>query len=202
MSGDLLKFIGFPPKLLHLRGDLIVLTMDAVQERRDLLIYIVFQWLLQIQAVQGLHDLICHPAGKQRRKADSQHCNKNDGPQHPNHQKPRRFLAGGYSKHSSILKPLSFIKSLLGERRGCAHSAAESGFQSLPDLLTVGMIRHKGLVHPCVKEDRAICINPGHTETVRFHLFQERTAELLRTGNRKTQFILQLLNLNLCKMVI
>ena len=61
--GDLIEFVGLSPETLQLIFDLFVLLMDAHQQRRQLLIGVVFQGVLQIQMVQWLHDLAGYPVG-------------------------------------------------------------------------------------------------------------------------------------------
>ena len=61
--GDLIEFVGFSPETLQLIFDLFVLLMDAHQQRRQLLVGIVFQRVLQIQMVQRLHNLAGYPVG-------------------------------------------------------------------------------------------------------------------------------------------
>ena len=64
------------------------------------------------------------------------------------------------------------------------------------------MVLHDCLIRLRIKQDGTIRINPGHAETVSLHIFQKSIAVLFRTGDRQTQFILQLLYLYLREMIM
>ena len=64
------------------------------------------------------------------------------------------------------------------------------------------MVFHGVLIHLRIEKNGAVCVDPGHTETVSFHIFQEYVAVLLRTGDRQTQLIFQLLHLHTGEVII
>ena len=58
--GSLLKLVGFLFQLCHLGRDLLILLFDAVQKRRDLIVCIAGQRIVQIQVIEGIDDPIGH----------------------------------------------------------------------------------------------------------------------------------------------
>ena len=72
IGGNLLQFVIFLPKGLHLRTDFFVLLLDANQQRGQFFVSIVLQRMLQIQLVQRLHNFAGHPVGQNRRQDDGQ----------------------------------------------------------------------------------------------------------------------------------
>lgn len=87
-AGDLGELIGLLPQGPQLGVDLLVLVVDAAQERGQLLVGVVFQRVLQIQPVQGVHDAAGqspgHESGEdQRRRQHHQHGLEHSQRQHP-----------------------------------------------------------------------------------------------------------------------
>ena len=64
------------------------------------------------------------------------------------------------------------------------------------------MVFHGSLVYLGIKQNGTVFVDPGHTEAIRFYIFQKGIAVLFRTGDYQTEFVLQLLYLHTGKMVV
>ena len=64
------------------------------------------------------------------------------------------------------------------------------------------MVFHGVLIHPAIEQHRAIHTDPGYAEAVSLHIFQKIITVLLCAGDRKAQFIFQLLHLHTGKVIV
>ena len=77
-AGDLREFVGLFAQLAQLRLDLDVLAVDALEQRRELLIGVVIERVLEIEAVERIDDAPRQPSGQQAGE-DERLCHSLDG---------------------------------------------------------------------------------------------------------------------------
>ena len=92
---DLIEFIPLALQFPQLGIDLAALLVDAAQQGRQLLVGVVIQRVLQIQLVQGLHNVAGHTPGQQRRQNQRHRQHHQKRLEHTQHQHARRGAADG-----------------------------------------------------------------------------------------------------------
>ena len=149
-------------QISHLPLDLPLLAAELGQQRRQLLIRLAAGWIVQVDVVDGLHQLPGHPGGQHHRQDEGQQHHQGHRLQCLQHQHPDRVLGAGYPQHRPVVKPLGSIQRLLGEGLGIAKRLALPQHQRLMDLLPLGVVLHLRRVLPVVVEHGPVRIHPGH----------------------------------------
>ena len=201
-AGNLGKFVVFPPQLLQLAVNLPALAVDAVEQRRQLLIGVIFQRGLQIQRLQRRHDTAGNPAGQHIGQNQSRQKHQNDGLQHPHDQHAQSGAADGNAQDRAVREPACAVEGLFQQGLGIAGAFAAAALQSLPDLLPVGVVLHGLRVGAGVAEDPAVGVDPGQTIILRVQTLQIVAAAQLHSLRRKAQFIPELVLLHPLKIVV
>ena len=112
-AGDLLEFLGPLLQFVHLPVDLAALVLHPPQQGRQLLIGIVLQRVLQIQAVQRLSDTLGQPSGQHAGQDQHRDDQQQKRLQHIQHQHTRRHADGGQAQHRAIRQELGVVYRLL-----------------------------------------------------------------------------------------
>ena len=160
-AGDLFKFVLPLPEVSGPMADLLLLGVDPPQQRRQLLIGVVVQRVLQIQPVQRLHHPSGRPARQECGKSHRQQRHHDDGVEHPKNQHPYRFLTAGNAEHRAVRQAHRLIEHLFRQRLGIAGAAAAAAGERLPDLLPLAMIFHGLRIRSGVIQHCAVRCHPG-----------------------------------------
>ena len=171
-GGDLCEFVCFLPQLGELGVDLSALAVDAPQERRELLIGVVFQRMLEVERVERLDDALGQTAREQAREHEQHDHDEQNGLERSEQQRAHRGAAGGQAQHGAVREAARAVNGLLQQRRAVAARAARAGLQRLADLLALKMVLHLRGVRLRVVEHRAVGGDPGDAETVGLDFLQ------------------------------
>ena len=192
VGGDLTELVGPAAQVRQLPVDLLALHIDAAQQRRQLLIGVVFQRVLQIQGIQRGGD----PAGQTARQKARQHqgCGggQQNGRQHSQHQHAHGSPADGNAQHRAVRHTLGIVAGLFQQGAGIAGGAAGAGAQGLPDLQAVAVVLQAFGVALGVAQHRAVGGDPGQAVAVRRELVQIVAALGFHRGGCQLQLILEL----------
>ena len=78
-AGDLREFVGLFAQLAQLCPDLDVLVVDALEQRRELLIGVVFQRMLEVERVERLDDALGQTTREQTREHEQHDHDEQNG---------------------------------------------------------------------------------------------------------------------------
>ena len=189
VPGNLLQFLGLLLEICHLPGNLPVLLSDAVKQRRNLLVNLVIQRILQIHLIQRLYNPPCHPPGKDGGKKDCQKHQPHHRQHHIHRQRQGGHAADGNPQHRAVCQPHRLIDGLFHPGVGVADAAAGAGGQSLLHLLPGGVVIKLFRILPGIVEHLSLGVNPGEAE-LRFPYPQKIVlAAFLGAGRRQVQVI-------------
>ena len=188
-AGDLGKLVGLPLQLAKLAVDLLALAADSSEQRRQLLIGVVVQRMLQIQLVERLDDVLRQPLGKHRRKHQHDQKQNHDGLEHPHHQHPHGRPADGDAQHRPVVQPARIVQGLFQKRGGIAGAFSRSVLQRLADLAAVRVAGKLACVGLCVVQHRAVRGHPGQAEAGRRDLLQIFRSVSADARDRKAEVV-------------
>ena len=191
-AGDLVKLLRPLPQLAHLPVDLAALVLHAPQQRRQLLVGIVLQRMLQIQPVQRLGDTPCQPPGQHARQDQRRRQHQQNGLQHVQHQHSRRHPDGGQTQHRAVRQPLGVVHGFLQQRTAVPAALALAGSQRLLYLLPLGVVLHGFRVGLCVVHHRAVRPHPCDAVLVGLQRTEIVRPVFLHAYGGQTQLVPQL----------
>ena len=108
-AGDLGELVGLLPQGPQLGVDLLMLVVDAAQKRSQLLVGVVFQRMLQVQPVQGIHDAAGQAAGHEPGEDQRRHQHHQHGLDHSQRQHPGGGTADGDTQHRAVRQAASHV---------------------------------------------------------------------------------------------
>ena len=202
-GGDLLELLRAAAQGAHLLVDLPPLVLQTAQQGRQLLVGLVFQRVLQIQAVQRLHDPLGDAAGQQAGQDQRRSDDQQDGLEHPQQHGSRGDAAGGQAQHRAVRQTLGVVEHF-GEH-GVAVTAGLTGAvgQCLPHLLALGVVLHGRGIGAGVVEHHAVGTKPCDAVIVGIQTGEIGHAVSLGHGCRRNrQLVLQLLLLQLAEVAV
>ena len=192
VGGDLLELLRLAAEVAELVVDLTALVLQPAQQRRQLLVGVVIQRMLQIQPVQGLDDAAGHAAGQQARQDQRHHQHQQQRLEHGQQQHAPGDPGGGQAQHRAVGQAPGVIQRFLQQRGAVAAALAHAGGQRLLHLLTLGMVLHGGRVGPGVVQHRAVGLHPGDAVVVGGQLAQVCFALALHRRGGDGQLVTEL----------
>ena len=191
-AGDLREFVGLFAQLAQLCPDLDVLVVDALEQRRELLIGVVIERVLEIEAVERIDDA--------PRQAPGQHAGEDE--RHNEHEQQRlehtdgdhadRRSADGDAQHRAVREPLGIVHGLFHKRRGIARALARAGAQRLTDLGARGVVFKALGIGPGVVQNAAVGRDPRQAVAPGRQLREIVRAAAFHGGRGEAQLIAQL----------
>ena len=190
-AGDLGELVGLLPQGPQLGVDLLVLVVDAAQKRSQLLVGVVFQRMLQVQPVQGIHDAAGQAAGHEPGEDQRRHQHHQHGLEHSQRQHPGGGTADGDTQHRAVRQAASHVQGLLQKGIRVAATFAAAVFQGLLHLLTAGVVLHGGHVrHLRIVQHPAVGGDPRQAEPLRRKALQIGRTAVFHAADGEAQFIL------------
>ena len=190
-AGDLGELIGLLPQGPQLGVDLLMLVVDAAQKRSQLLVGVVFQRMLQVQPVQGIHDAAGQAAGHEPGEDQRRHQHHQHGLEHSQRQHPGGGTADGDTQHRAVRQAASHVQGLLQKGIRVAATFAAAVFQGLLHLLTAGVVLHGGHVrHLRIIQHPAVGGDPRQAEPLRRKALQIGRTAVFHAADGEAQFIL------------
>ena len=161
VPAELVLLFVLPGQVLHLLLELPVLGADALHQGLQLLIGGGFGGVLEVNVVDGLHNLPGGPGGGQ----EGQHRRQGQGPQgggqgHPE-QGQAGGLLGGEANHGAVGDADGEVAGSVAQGAGVADALSEALAQGLLNLLPVSVVVHGLRRDLRVTENRAVGGNPG-----------------------------------------
>ena len=139
--------------------DLSVLAADLAQQRRQFLIRRLIARLVQVQSVDGLHQLPGYPGRQHQRQHKGQHQHQGHRLHSLDHQAPDGVLRVGHPQNRTVREAQGVIDGLFRQRVGAADRMALPQHRRLMDLLPVGVIFHLGRVLSVIIKHRAVRVH-------------------------------------------
>ena len=200
--GDLREFHPLPLQLDHLLVDLVVLAVDAPEQRRKFFISVVVQRTLEVQLVERLHDSARDAPCQHRRQDERQNHDDQNGLHHADEQHARRRAADGDAQHAAVRKLARAVHRLLQKGGGIARALALAVFTRLPDLLAVGVIFKALRVGHGVGKHRAVGRDPRQAVAVGRNAGEVVLPAALHRDGGKLQLVAELLFLNAAEIFV
>ena len=160
----LLHVLKFPLLFLglqHLLDDGLLLVGDFPDQGGDFLVHIPLLHLLQVQAVDGLHDLSRGPHGEKRRHQHHEKAHGAHGIEKVGKDGKHVVFSPGQPQHLAAFQPLSVVEGGLLQGVGPSGRLPLARGKGLPDLLPVPVIFHDGRIRLVVIEHRSVRIHQG-----------------------------------------
>ena len=139
-AGDLREFVGLFAQLAQLRLDLDVLVVDALEQGRKLLIGVVIERVIQIEAVERIDDAPRQALGQHAREDERHDEHEQQRLEHADGDHADRRAADGDAQHRAVREPPGIVHGLFHERRGVARALARACAQRLTDLGARGVV--------------------------------------------------------------
>ena len=201
-AGDLREFVGLFAQLAQLRLDLDVLVVDALEQRRELLVGIVVERVLEIEAVERVDDAPRQPSGQQAGENERHDEHDQQRLDHADGDHADRRAADGNAQHRAVVQTLGVVHGLFHERRGIARALAGAGRQRLTDLGAQGVVLKALGVGLRVVQDAAVGRDPCQAAAVGRQLGQIVRAAVLDGRCGETQLVAQLVFLHAAEIIV
>ena len=201
-AGDLRELIGPLVQLAQLRLDLDVLAVDALEQRGELLIGIVVERVLEVEAVERVDNAPRQPSGQQAGEDERHDEHDQQRLDHADGDHADRRAADGNAQHRAVGKTLGIVHGLFHERRGIARALAGAGGQRLTDLGARGVVLEALGVGPGVVQDAAVGRDPRQAVTAGRQLGQVVRAAVLNGRGGKAQLVAQLVFLHAAEVIV
>ncbi len=171
-GGDLLELLGPAAQRTQLIVDLTPLVLQTAQQRRELLVGVIFQGVLQIQGIHGLCDAAGHAAGQDPGEDQRHSDDRQNGGEHTQKQHAHGDAAGGQAQDRAVRQQPGVVEGLF--QQGGTVTAGLTGAvgQGLTDLLALGVVLHGRGVSLRIIEHRAVGAEPGDAVVVGVQLGQ------------------------------
>ena len=114
--------------------------MDALEQGRELLIGVVIEWVLEIEAVERIDDAPRQPLGQQAREDERRDEHEQQWLEHTDGDHADRRAADGDAQHRAVREPPGIVHGLFHKCRGIARALARTGAQRLTDLGARGVV--------------------------------------------------------------
>ena len=201
-AGDLRELIGPLVQLAQLRLDLDVLAVDALEQRGELLIGIVVERVLEVEAVERVDNAPRQPSSQQAGEDERHDEHDQQRLDHADGDHADRRAADGNAQHRAVGQTLGIVHGLFHERRGIARALAGAGGQRLTDLGARGVVLEALGVGPGVVQDAAVGRDPRQAVTVGRQLGQVVRAAVLNGRGGKAQLVAQLVFLHAAEVIV
>ena len=201
-AGDLRELIGLFAQLAQLRLDLDVLAVDALEQRGELLIGIVVERVLKVEAVERVNDAPRQPPGQQAREDERHDEHDQQRLDHADGDHADRRAADGDAQHRAVVQALGIVHGLFHERRGIARALAGAGGQRLADLGARGVVLKALGVGPGIVQNAAVSRDPRQAVAVGRQLGQVVCAAVLHGRRGKAQLVAQLVFLHAAEVIV
>ena len=192
VGGDLLELLRLAAEAAELVVDLTALVLQPPQQRRQLLVGVIVQRVLQIQPVQRLDDAAGHPPGQHAGQDQRHHQHQQQRLEYGQQQHAPGDAGGRQSQHRAVRQSLGVIQCFLQQRGTVTAALAHAGGQRLPHLLPLGVVLHAGGIGLRVVQHRAVAPQPGDAVAVGLQLAQIVRALLLHRRGGQGQLIPEL----------
>ena len=201
-AGDLRELVGLFAQLAQLHLDLDVLAVDALEQRRELLIGVVIERVLEIEAVERIDDAPRQPSGQQAGENERHDEHDQQRLNHADSDHADRRAADGNAQHRAVVQTLGVVHGLFHERRGIARALAGAGRQRLTDLGARGVVLKALGVGLRVVQDAAVGCDPCQAAAVGRQLGQIVRAAVLDGRCGETQLVAQLVFLHAAEVIV
>ena len=192
-AGDHVKFMLLLLQFCQLVHNLPMLPLNAAQQRRNLFIRLIGQRIVQIQSIEGLHNLFGQAAGQQRRQQAGGQQHHRRRLEHHQQEADQGILDRRHADNGVILQPLRRIDHTGQQRGGIVLALSIAVSHGLLDLFPVQMIFHFGGVGVGVIEHCAVLVNPGDTIPPDIQLLQVIHALIFHGMGHQVRLNFQLL---------
>jgi len=149
-------------QLIHLPADGAVLLLNPGDQRRQLRIGLIHQRVVQVNLVDGVHNVPGQPEGQQGTEQQHRQHNAQHRPEDHQQHGHGRPLGTGDPEHAAILQPHRIIEVALQHGLRKTDIPACAVLQRPVNLPPVQMIFHARGIGDAVIEHRAVVIHPGH----------------------------------------
>ena len=127
-----------------------------MQQRRELVIGLASQRVVQVERFDGLEEYSGQPACQHRRNEQRQQHNEHDPRRGRRECAERAVRRGGNTQYIAVFQPYCVIKRLFGERFGQSAVLARAVLHGLLDLRTDRVVFHLSGIHAVVIQHRAV----------------------------------------------
>ena len=201
-AGDLRELVGLFAQLAQLHLDLDVLAVDALEQRRELLIGVVIERVLEIEAVERIDDAPRQPSGQQAGEDERHDEHDQQRLDHADGDHADRRAADGDAQHRTVVQALGIVHGLFHERRGIARALAGAGSQRLADLGARGVVLKALGVGPGIVQDAAVSRDPRQAAAVGRQPGQIVRAAVLNGRRGEVQLVAQLVFLHAAEVIV
>ena len=191
-AGDLREFVGLFAQLAQLRPDLDVLVVDALEQRRELLIGVVIERVLEIEAVERIDDAPRQTPGQHAREDERRNEHEQQRLEHTDGDHADRRSADGDAQHRTVREPLGIVHGLFQKRRGIARALARAGAQRLTDLGARGVVFKALGIGLGVVQNAAVGRDPRQAAAPGRELREIVRAAAFHGGRGEAQLVAQL----------
>ena len=199
---DLVEFVLLLLERAQLRVDLAALLIDAREQRRKLLIGIVFQRLFQIETVERRDDPGGDALCQNKRQNERRHQHDQHRLEHPHHKHARRGAADRNTQDGAVRQLFRVVDRLFQKRAGIAGALPLAALERLPDLLALGMIFHAAFVGLRVKQHLAGRRDPRQAVALPFQRLEIGFSAAFHARLCQRKLVLELTLLNAAEIVI
>ena len=143
------------------------------EQRGEFVVYVVVLGVIEVQAVDGIHQLARGLARHQRAQHDHNSEQQREDPQHPVHAPQRGFVRFRKAQSRAIGEPHGKIVRALSQRIGKPRAAARARRKRCLHFRAVRVVLHLRAVRFAIEQHAAILGDPGHARA-RHKAFQKR----------------------------
>ena len=201
-AGDLRELIGLFAQLAQLRLDLDVLAVDALEQRGELLIGVVIERVLKVEAVERVDNAPRQPLGQQAGENKRHDEHDQQRLDHADGDHADRRAADGDAQHRAVVQALGIVHGLFHERRGIARALAGAGSQRLADLGARGVVLKAFGVGPGIVQNAAVSRDPRQAAAVGRQPGQIVRAAVLNGRRGEAQLVAQLVFLHAAEVIV
>ena len=202
VADDLVELVRALAHDAQLLLNFFVLPVDAVEQRRNFLIALVVQRVLQVQMIERLHDLLGQPPRQQAGQEQRRGQHHQHRLQQSQHQPPRRCPADGNTQHRAVLQPTGKVQGLFHQGGGIAGALPLPQLQGVLNFRAVLVVLHLARIRLRVIKNAAVLPYPCQTVAFRLQAGKVAFSFFLHGGDRQTELVPQLALLQVFKIAV
>ena len=181
---DVGELVGLALQFSQLIVDLLMLAVNPAEQRRDFVVGLRLERMIQINGVERLDNAVGEPLGKKRAENHGGEQNDQHRLKHAKQQHRERLPRDADAEHAPVVHALCDVDRLFKKRLRIPAAFALAGGQRLLYFLARGMVLHRACVCLRIVKHRAVRRDPRQAVAVRVDRIEIVFAALRYAGGR------------------
>ena len=181
---DVCELVGLALELAELIVDLLMLAVNPAEQRRDFVVGLRLERVIEIDGVERLDNAAGEPFRQKRAENHGGEQNDQHRLKHAKQQHRERLLRNADTEHAPVVHTPCDVDRLFKKRLRIPAAFALAGGERLLYFLARGMVLHRACVSLRIVEHRAVRRDPRQAVAVRVDRIEIVFAALRYAGGR------------------